>query len=66
MSCTQGSKVLRSEQQSYVISPLSSIVDERYTVSTQPSHDRFQCCMHMTCHIVSTPDCGMSVHQVRH
>ena len=41
------------------------IVDERYTVSTQPSHDRFQCCMHMTCHIVSTPDRGMSVHQVR-
>jgi hypothetical protein len=41
MSCMQGSKMLRSEQQSYVISPLSSIVDERYTVSTQPSHGRF-------------------------
>ena len=65
VSCVQGSKVLRSEQQSYVVSPLSSIVDERYTVSIQPSHDRFQCCMHMTCHIVSTPDRGMSVHQVR-
>ena len=50
MSCMQGSKMLRSEQQSYVISPLSSIVDERYTVSTQPSRSRLQCCMHITCH----------------
>lgn len=34
MLCTtvQGSKVLRGEQQSYIIAPLSSIVDERYTV----------------------------------
>lgn len=66
MSCMQGSKMLRSEQQSYVIAPLSSIVDERYTVSTQPSHGRLQCCMRMMCHILSTPDSLHDCAPVRH
>jgi hypothetical protein len=42
-ACTQGSKILRSEQQSYIVSPLSSIVDERYTVSTWPTCGRCLC-----------------------
>ena len=31
-SGAQGSKVLRGDDRSYIISPMASIIDERYTV----------------------------------